>query len=423
MKKFIFPFISAIVLLLLGTGNLFAWQIGFASDQHFPEEFIAVDKNRQELFVLANRSPLQKVLTLSCSTGQSHEDKQREGDLRTPEGVYFVEVLIRDGLDFEMYGDRAFTLNYPNPVDRVRRKTGSGIWIHGKGSEIEPFDSRGCVVLNMDNIKKLSSEISLRLTPVVIARGIDWNRKNDNQASLERLVQLTNRWAETWSKKSDKYFQHYNPEKFSIGSQNSFTYFKNRKKRLFNSYPWIDVFVYNPKAIEGPGYWVSYFGQLYRTPTFTSAGVKRLYWMQDDKGEFKIVGEEWRPWPKGNLQSEYIRNRRPLLEDWFYQWLNAWREADLQEYIRFYDRDAEQGPRTGKENIFAQKDRIWNEGLKPETIDVRNLRINMHPQGFLLTFEQEYSNIQGYHDRGIKEIICIPYGSEWLIVQETWTSL
>ncbi len=423
MKHVKLQLILVFFILFFNTGYVSAWEVFFAPDKNTPEKFIAVDKNEQKLFVLTNQSPIENLFTMPCSTGQATGNKEKEGDLKTPEGIYFVESVISQGLDFDMYGNLAFTLNYPNPADRVLRKTGSGIWIHGKGTEITPFDSRGCIVLNMHNINKLAEEVSLRLTPVVIARDISWQDKNKNSESIRKLIYLTNRWAEYWSQKSDNYFELYSSESFTVSSERSFNYFKNRKQRLFNSHPWIDVFVFNAKAVEGPGYWVSYFGQFYRTPTFVSAGVKRLYWKEADKGDFKIVGEEWRPWPKGNLQNEYIQHRAVLLEKWLYEWLNSWRKADLGSYTSFYDRDAVQGSRIGKQSIVEHKHRIWDEGLKPEKIDIKDLKIDMHSKGFQITFEQEYSNIQGYSDRGIKEMFCIPYGSKWLIVEEMWTGL
>lgn len=49
-----------------------------------------------------------------------------------------MEYKIASGLDFKEYGGIAYTLNYPNPVDKLRGKTGHGIWIHSKGLGIEP---------------------------------------------------------------------------------------------------------------------------------------------------------------------------------------------------------------------------------------------------------------------------------------------
>ena len=62
-----------------------------------------------------------------CTTGQAQGDKQVRGDLKTPEGVYFVVRKRTERLDFEEYGGEAYILDYPNPpVGWLRGKTAIG---------------------------------------------------------------------------------------------------------------------------------------------------------------------------------------------------------------------------------------------------------------------------------------------------------
>ena len=107
------------------------------------------------------KSPLRLKYVFPCTTGQIPGDKQSLNDLRTPEGIYFVEYKIANGLDFREYGGIAYTLNYPNPVDKLRGKTGHGIWIHSKGFGIEPLSTRGCVAIGLKEI----DEVGPQLTP------------------------------------------------------------------------------------------------------------------------------------------------------------------------------------------------------------------------------------------------------------------
>jgi hypothetical protein len=53
--------------------------------------------------------------------------------------------------------------------------------------------------------------------------------------------------------------------------------------------------VENIHVLEGPGYWVTWFFQDYQAPNLTTKGVRRLYWVRDGQGRFKIVGMEWSP--------------------------------------------------------------------------------------------------------------------------------
>ena len=118
-----------------------------------PSRLVGVDKKKRTFKFFEKKSPFRLRYSYPCVTGQLPGDKQQINDLRTPEGIYFVEYKIAGGLDFKEYGGIAYTLNYPNPVDRLRGKTGHGIWIHSKGFELVP--TRGCVAIGLDNIAEV----------------------------------------------------------------------------------------------------------------------------------------------------------------------------------------------------------------------------------------------------------------------------
>lgn len=68
--------------------------------------------------------------------------KQRQGDNRTPEGLYRLHKRTCAACDFK----RAYVLNYPNRQDRKEGRTGGGILIHGAF----PFQqwTAGCIALS-----------------------------------------------------------------------------------------------------------------------------------------------------------------------------------------------------------------------------------------------------------------------------------
>ena len=70
-------------------------------DEGLPPRLVAVDKYRQTFLFFEKKSPFKLKYAYPCVTGQLPGDKQVSGDLRTPEGVYFVEYKIAGGLDFE----------------------------------------------------------------------------------------------------------------------------------------------------------------------------------------------------------------------------------------------------------------------------------------------------------------------------------
>ena len=89
-----------------------AWE---AVTDGLPEQTVAaVDKSRQRFFLMEKG----KSRDYLCTTGQVQGDKQIRGDLKTPEGVYFIVRKRTERLDFEEYGGEAYILDYPNPGDR-----------------------------------------------------------------------------------------------------------------------------------------------------------------------------------------------------------------------------------------------------------------------------------------------------------------
>jgi len=318
-----FPFcLTGVFLYALLAGGVFSgsaslshaaasWQTVISGHPASPPYLIAVDKSRQQLSFFERHSPLKLSRMFFCTTGQAVGDKEVEGDLKTPEGIYFVVQRIGSGLDFLKYGNEAYTLNYPNPVDRLRRKTGYGIWIHGRGEPLVPLQTEGCV--SMDN-----SELALlgRLlapgTPVALTESFAFAVEGDKDqvATADELRRKVKEWAEAWSARSHAYFDFYDKQAYSLAQGESFAAFQAQKERLFKYLPWIKTTVSDIQALQGPGYWVTWFYQDYQAPNLSTRGVRRLYWSKDGKGEFKILGMEWLP---GMSAATLVASSGPLL--------------------------------------------------------------------------------------------------------------
>ncbi|RHH20517.1 hypothetical protein DW219_09940 [Desulfovibrio sp. AM18-2] len=277
-------------------------------NEGLPTHLVAVDKARQTFLFFEKKSPLKLKYTFPCTTGQLPGDKQVLNDLRTPEGVYFVEYKIASGLDFKEYGGIAYTLNYPNPVDKLRGKTGHGIWIHSKGFGIEPLSTRGCVAIGLDEI----GEVGPQLTPgtaVVLAERLDEKsvpRVDDGTArQLRRLMQA---WSSAWAARSRKFFDFYDAEAYSRAMPESFVAFRQNKERLFNILRFIKIYNRKIHVLEGPGYWVTWSEQLYTASNLSTEGIRRLYWQRGKDDKFRIVGMEWTPRDLG-MRADFQKGR------------------------------------------------------------------------------------------------------------------
>lgn len=140
---------------------------------------IAVDASRARLYLFENTPThgLKLVADYYISVGKSGIEKAAEGDLRTPLGVYFITSHLNRKSLKDFYGSGALPINYPNPYDTIRGKTGSGIWLHGTPSNQfsrPPKATDGCVVLANPDLEHLIRTVEVRSTPVVIAPQLQW---------------------------------------------------------------------------------------------------------------------------------------------------------------------------------------------------------------------------------------------------------
>ncbi len=291
------------LLLALGIGCPLAsphlaqadeWQASLYNEG-LPTHLVAVDKKRQTFMFFEKKSPLKLKYTYPCTTGQLTGDKQSLNDLRTPEGIYFVEYKIASGLDFKEYGGIAYTLNYPNPVDRLRGKTGHGIWIHSKGFGIEPLATRGCVAIGLKEIDEVGPQL-IPGTAVVLAEKMDETAQpRPDSGTAQELRRLMQNWSAAWASRSIKMFDYYDPDAYSKAMTENFGAFRQNKERLFKSLQFIKIFNRKINVLEGPGYWVTWSEQLYTASNLSTEGVRRLYWQRGKDQKFRIVGMEWAP--------------------------------------------------------------------------------------------------------------------------------
>ncbi len=133
---------------------------------------VSLKESRLYLYQRNKTGQMAQVADYYVTMGRKGSGKQKEGDLRTPIGVYHMVDLLPGSTLPDLYGVGALPLNYPNQWDKMHGKTGSGIWLHGVPSNTyirAPKASRGCVVLNNTAMKRILSEYDLPFsTPVII---------------------------------------------------------------------------------------------------------------------------------------------------------------------------------------------------------------------------------------------------------------
>ena len=159
---------------------------------------IAVDTSRSRLYLFENTAQgLRLVADYYASVGKLGIEKEVEGDQRTPLGVYFITSRLDPAKLKDFYGAGALPINYPNPLDQSRGKTGSGIWLHGTPPDQfsrAPLATDGCLVLANPDLERILRTVEPRSTPVVIARQLQWVPPHSVAADRKSFDAVLNAW-------------------------------------------------------------------------------------------------------------------------------------------------------------------------------------------------------------------------------------
>lgn len=165
-----------------------------SDDEGGRNTILIVDKQRQTASLWTRDNQWQRVGQWPCSTGKRPGRKEIEGDLKTPEGIYFVTRQVPGRYLSGTYGSRALPLDYPNWQDRITSRGGSAIWLHGTNKPLKPLDSNGCIVFKNKSINELSRRIEPRRTPVILVDAQDWQAQGAAESKARTILPIITRW-------------------------------------------------------------------------------------------------------------------------------------------------------------------------------------------------------------------------------------
>ncbi len=257
---------------------------------------LVVDASRARLYVYANRAGLPvRIADFYVTIGKDGAGKQREGDNRTPIGIYTISGFKPPSELTDFYGSGAYTLSYPNEWDIREGRDGHGIWIHGSPSNTysrTPRASEGCIVLANEDLKRLGAYIQPGKTPVVIAEEIDWVPYDALDARRNELAAALDAWRADWeSRDTARLLANYSAA-FRAGTQDLRT-FAAVKQKVNAGKTWIKVGLSDVSLMlypERPDFALVSFVQNYRSNNLNDRTVKRQFWSREN-GRWKIVQE------------------------------------------------------------------------------------------------------------------------------------
>lgn len=378
---------------------------------------IIVDKSAQKIFLYCRDNIYKPVKVFRCSTGENHGPKSRRNDKKTPEGIYF---LTRAYLEKELapkYGPLAFSIDYPNPLDKIQGRGGYGIWFHGTNQPLKPRDTNGCIVLENGGIDELSGFIKLHETLVIIAPRIERVCPDSLKQERDEVEKVIEGWKEAWENKDiSNYLNFYSP-RFSAQGMDWHGW-KAYKNRLAKKYGEIEINIDNLQLIKANGVVLASFNQTYHTNSFESRGEKRLY-LAKNSNEWKIIGEFF----KEVRIAKKAPSRVPVaglheIKDFIDIWKSSWEQQDLSTYIGVYDQKfRSRGMDLKAWKRYKEK---LNKKYRSIKIQISKLKIvRFSANSVWVRFRQIYQT-GTYHDLGVKNLFLVRGKEGWKIKKETW---
>ncbi|TFH75183.1 hypothetical protein E3V39_03380 [Gammaproteobacteria bacterium LSUCC0112] len=266
-----------------------------ADDQRY---LLWVELKRGRLHVMERQEHggLNTIKIIPVSIGKNGYGKELEGDKLTPIGVYRLTSFIEDQKLDDFYGNGAFPLNYPNAHDKLNKRTGHGIWLHGLPKNIDQrplMDSDGCVVVDNYSLVRLGDYIQTGATYIVMSEeDIQWESADSFARQETSLREAFEQWRADWEAiNNDAYLSHYG-ENFSDLTSN-LTAWSTYKTRVNRGKTDISVKTSDLSLIadpRDPSLVTARFYQQYRSNNHDWDGWKEQLWQQTDSG-WKIIYE------------------------------------------------------------------------------------------------------------------------------------
>ncbi|HEY8606678.1 MAG TPA: L,D-transpeptidase family protein [Noviherbaspirillum sp.] len=258
---------------------------------------LLVDARRSRLFVYANeRGQLKFVTDYYVSQGKLGINKLREGDQKTPVGVYYITSHLPGARLPEFYGSGALPINYPNEWDKLNGRGGSGIWLHGTPPDSysrPPLSSDGCVVLTNPDLHRLTESVEVGKTPVVISESIDFVSKARWESDRGLAARLVDNWRrDVESLVPSRVLANYSRQFKSERGEDLKTWF-SKPQQSFRNVKQLKVSLRDNTHFFYPGrddLIVSTFTQESTVGKNTSSIRKRQYWAKES-GQWKIIYE------------------------------------------------------------------------------------------------------------------------------------
>ena len=253
---------------------------------------LVCDKNSStlKLYQKSDNNAFKLKNEYHAFTGKNKGEKQNEGDLRTPVGIYKLTKKLSKVDAF--YGPLAFVTSYPNLYDRYKNKKGHGIWIHGLPiNQTRDAFTKGCIAINNDGLECLSQEIELPRTILLIFENKTISKENKKE--LVKLAAWLYKWRYAWKYNDLEGYLSFYASDFKKPNGMDIEAFRRYKKAVFSRKHKKSIIFDDLNIIpypNHPGIFQITFYEHYKAPGYRFNGPKELLVRKDANG-YKIFGE------------------------------------------------------------------------------------------------------------------------------------
>jgi len=353
-----------------------------------PLHAVLVDKSRQRLYLYLYhpQGKVELIRSFPCSTGRSEGDKLREGDRRTPEGIYFFTKVYRDN-KVTIFGRTALHLNYPDPFDQAEGREGNGIYLHGTNRPLGSRATNGCVVMNNKDLDFLSSRIEVYESPIIISPRLRWVTPEELQAERAKLKNRLTADGAVWLRGGGEPLPEGSdviPDRSVLLRQNGKTVIRAPARKDGREVGWRSVYLAGEPAAS------QVLAALWQPHRPTQGRIARI------------------PPP---------RSGREEIMNFLQGWVRAWESRNVDQYMAFYS------PRFRSYGMNHDQWRDYKSRLaqryKAIDVEISEIEIQIKGSKALVSFRQNYYSDQ-FQDVGQKSVWLRYESGGWKIRREDW---
>ncbi|TSE20529.1 L,D-transpeptidase catalytic domain [Tepidimonas alkaliphilus] len=377
-----------------------AWPAGLVTFSPQSRHAFVVDASTLRLYWFQrpeDDGPPKLVSSFYISVGKAGVGKQVEGDNKTPLGVYRITGRRPAEELPAFYGAGALVLDYPNPVDRLLGRTGSGIWLHGSPPDTytrDPLASEGCIVLANPDMRQLIELRDAIDSPVLVVPSVQWLPPGQHQRERDEALALIQMWARQ-----------------RLGQDLDLTRLGVQR--------WIER--------DGQRYWrVEYRPD-------APDGARHTWFLREAEDGLQHVAGALPARPAETVQAAApaARHReegaeeasanpnaemRPVLQA-VQSWARAWSARDVKAYLAHYHPRFQPEAGLSRAAWEAQRRQRIEDKRRIE-VEVLQPRVRLDGQRASVTFIQRYRADGQRELRVRKTLVLQREGSRWLIVEE-----